>query len=495
MSTGGNKSVSIVIPAYNEAQRIGVTLERIERHFSGLARKFELIVVDDGSTDGTASVVSAFQCIHPTPVRLLRNPKNAGKGMSVRRGVLEAKGDLILFSDADLSTPIEEFSKLEERVLAGFDLAIGSRMLPGSDLIIRQPRYREWMGRILIVLVRLLGLADVEDTQCGFKLFTRPAGRRIFEVQVIDRFGFDVEILWLARKLGFRIAEVPVRWINNSNTRVRPVIDSMRTLTEVLRIYRREIQRWDPRSIPLCLSEEKTSLAERRVSAISRLRDRTMDIMEYKEWLRREETGDVEYEKSDPFTKTFFFARLRLFMSLAENHLPLSPGIRILDAGCGDGYLLLRLRERFATRLPMSYGCDFSIARVMEARRRTKETHLSVANVKVLPFCSDRFDLVVCTDVLEHVVAPDRAVLELARTVKPGGLLLLAIPHEGWWRVCRLLLLRFPLRVPGHINILSPGWIQSILPQWKVVKVQAMPFSRLPWVLALHATILLQKPA
>lgn len=494
MSTGEIKSVSIVIPAYNEARRIWVTLERIERYFSELAREFEIIVVDDGSTDGMASIVAAFQARYARPVRLLRNPENAGKGMSVRRGVLEAKGDLILFSDADLSTPIEEFSKLEERLSAGFDIAIGSRVLPESELIVRQPRYREWMGRVLIMLIRLISLTDVADSQCGFKLFSRPAAQAIFEAQVINRFGFDVEVLWLAKKLGFKVAEVPIRWINDSDTRVRPAIDSMRTLIDVFRIYQREIRGRYPCSVPSIPFGEEHSRVTRKPNPTSPFWGRTVDVLEEKEWMRREETGDVEYEQSDPLTRTFFAARLRLFASLAEEYLPRSRGIRILDAGCGDGYLLLQLRERLASRSPALYGCDFSVARVAEARLRADGARLAVANLKVLPFGSDRFDLVTCTDVLEHVVEPARAVWELARTVKPGGLLLFATPHEGWWQVCRALLLRFPLRVSGHINDLSPAWIRSVLPEWETVKVQTLPLRQLPWLLALHATVLMRRP-
>ena len=200
----------------------------------------------------------------------------------------------------------------------------------------------------------------------------------------------------------------------------------------------------------------------RKPNLTSTLWGQTVDVLEEKEWMRLEETGDVEYEQPDPLTRAFFAARLRLFVSLAEVYVPRSCGVRILDAGCGDGYQLLRLWERLANRSPALYACDFSMARVAEIQRRTKGVHVSVANIKALPFCSDRFDLVVCTDVLEHVVEPAPAVWELARTIKPGGLLLFAAPHEGWWQVCRALLLRFPLRVSGHINDLSPAWIRSV---------------------------------
>ena len=222
---------------------------------------------------------------------------------------------------------------------------------------------------------------------------------------------------------------------------------------------------------------------------------RTVDLREEEERVRRETIGDVEYEKSDPLTRAFFAARLRLFASLAEDYLPRAHEAKILDAGCGDGYLLQRLRQHLRTRSSLLYGCDFSIARMAEARLRADEARVAVANLKALPFSSNRFDLVMCTDVLEHVVEPKQAVHELARTVKPGGLLLLAIPHEGWWQVCRALLLRFPLRVSGHINDLSPAWIGSVLPDWEAVKVQTLPFHGVPWGLALHATVLMRKPA
>lgn len=220
----------------------------------------------------------------------------------------------------------------------------------------------------------------------------------------------------------------------------------------------------------------------------------TVDPREDRERVRRNAIGDVEYEKSDPFTRAFFAARLRLFVSFADRYLSCAREMRILDAGCGDGYLLLQLHRRFAARPSMLYGCDFSRARIVEAQQRVSEAYMSVANIKALPFTSDSFDLVMCTDVLEHVVEPERAVRELARTVKPGGLLLAAIPHERWWQLARALLLRFPLRVPGHINDLSPAWLRSLLPDWEAVRLQTLPLPGVGWLLSLHATVLLRKP-
>ncbi|MBI4342987.1 MAG: glycosyltransferase family 2 protein [Candidatus Omnitrophica bacterium] len=231
-----SQSVSVVIPAYNEAKRIGLTLDRIERFFSGQARPFEVIVVDDGSADETSAVVERFCARQPDRFRLLRQGRNAGKGACVRRGMLEATGQLRLFSDADLSTPIEELGKLMAALGEGCDIAIGSRGLPQSELVLRQPKYRELMGQGLNRLLRLMRLTRFHDTQCGFKLFSREAAQAIFARQTIDRYGFDVEILWLAERMGFRIAEVPVRWIHDADSRVQPVQDGLRTLSDVLRL-------------------------------------------------------------------------------------------------------------------------------------------------------------------------------------------------------------------------------------------------------------------
>ena len=235
--TPASPSVSVVIPAYNEAKRIGLTLDRVERFFADSGRRFEVIVVDDGSTDETAAVVQRVCARQPGRFRLLRQARNCGKGACVRRGMLEAAGDLVLFSDADLSTPITEFGKLEAALGDGeHDIAIGSRGLPQSELLLRQPRYRELMGQGLNRLLRLMRLTRFHDTQCGFKLFSREAAHAICAQQTIDRYGFDVEILWLADRMGFRVAEVPVRWTHDANSRVQPVRDGLRTLSDVMRL-------------------------------------------------------------------------------------------------------------------------------------------------------------------------------------------------------------------------------------------------------------------
>jgi dolichyl-phosphate beta-glucosyltransferase len=208
--------ISVVIPAYNEASRIRRSLEDVLAYLSRRFERFEVIVVDDGSRDGTADEVSRVS--HPG-VRLLRNIENRGKGASVRRGVLEAALDPILFTDADLSTPIEEADRLLEPLRAGYDAAVASRRMSGSD--VRRSLSRRFLGWGFSVLVSLLAVRGFRDTQCGFKVFRREAARKVFPRQTIDRWGFDVEVLAIAARLGCRVAEVPVRWRQSGKSGVR----------------------------------------------------------------------------------------------------------------------------------------------------------------------------------------------------------------------------------------------------------------------------------
>jgi len=215
------RSLSIVIPAYNEEGRLAATLERINSYLAGAGWTFsEVLVVDDGSRDGTAALVESFAARKPC-VRVLRNPGNRGKGYSVRHGMLEAKGDWALFTDADLSSPIEELEKLWTKAQAArAQVAIGSRALDRSLVGTHQPLLREYAGRAFNLAVRLTTGLPFWDTQCGFKLFETRAAREIFQRQQLERFGFDVEVLFIARKLGYSAIEVPVRWNDVAGTKV-----------------------------------------------------------------------------------------------------------------------------------------------------------------------------------------------------------------------------------------------------------------------------------
>jgi dolichyl-phosphate beta-glucosyltransferase len=212
--------LSIVIPAYNEAVRLPPSLERIVRHLDERAVDYELLVVDDGSTDGTAAAAEAVLAPLGPRARVLRNPENLGKGASVRRGMLAARGARVLFSDADLSAPIEELAKLERAIDEGAGVAIGSRALDRALIEQRQPFTRDLMGRLFNFVVQLFAVRGIRDTQCGFKLFAGDVVGPIFARTRIDRFGFDVEVLALAQRLGVPVAEVPVRWRNSEGSRV-----------------------------------------------------------------------------------------------------------------------------------------------------------------------------------------------------------------------------------------------------------------------------------
>jgi dolichyl-phosphate beta-glucosyltransferase len=214
-------TLSIVIPAYNEERRLPSTLDAVLTWLNGSAfADAEVLVVDDGSGDGTAALVEA-RCVADTRVRLLRNPGNRGKGYAVRHGMLEARGGWVLFSDADLSAPIEELPKLLGAAQGkNAAVAIGSRALDRSLIGVHQSPWRELSGIVFNVLMRVVTGLSFADTQCGFKLYRRDAARQVFERQRLDGFGFDVEDLFIAHRLGLATIEVPVKWNNVEGTKV-----------------------------------------------------------------------------------------------------------------------------------------------------------------------------------------------------------------------------------------------------------------------------------
>lgn len=225
--------LSIIIPAYDEAKRIIPSLERITAYLSPRLDDYEVIVIDDGSKDQTAPIVTQYSANHPQ-VHLRQNVRNRGKGYSVRHGMLWATGEWLLFSDADLSTPIDELEHFAS-FIGEFDVIIGSRGLKDSNIVEHQPVYREWMGRAFNQFVQRAALAGLSDTQCGFKLFSRTCARDVFSRTTIDGFGFDVEALFIAQALGYKIAEVPVTWANDTATKVHAVRDGLRMAGDVLK--------------------------------------------------------------------------------------------------------------------------------------------------------------------------------------------------------------------------------------------------------------------
>jgi glycosyltransferase involved in cell wall biosynthesis len=226
---------TFVIPAYNESVRIRPTLDEILRYTRGQNWDAEILVVNDGSRDDTAQIVREYGRLHPQ-ILLLENPGTRGKGYSVRNGMLHARGDICLFTDADLSSPMTESQKLFEAIERGADIAIGSRWLRTELQTEPQPLYRQAFGRIFNLALRVILGLRFADTQCGFKAFRRDAAQRIFPLQKIEGWGFDPEILFLARRAGLQVAEVPVLWAHSEGTRLHPLRDGLRMFVEVLRI-------------------------------------------------------------------------------------------------------------------------------------------------------------------------------------------------------------------------------------------------------------------
>ena len=233
--------LSVVIPVYNEASRIPSTLRRVLEYLERRPETCEVVVVDDGSADDTVALVEKV-CQEERSVRLLRNPGNCGKGYAVRNGMGQARGEYLLFSDADLSAPIAELDRLLEPLQSGYDVVIGSRALRPEWIHPRQTRLREVAGRTFNVCTRGITSLDFRDTQCGFKAFRRRAAQAIFSCQKIPGFGFDVEVLYLARKFGYRVLEVPVHWSHDTRTKMHPFRDGPRMFLDLLRI------RWNDRS-------------------------------------------------------------------------------------------------------------------------------------------------------------------------------------------------------------------------------------------------------
>ncbi len=226
---------SIIIPAYNEQARIGATLEGVLACIASRNWQAEVLVVNDGSSDDTAQIVRQAAQQHPV-IRLIENCKNRGKGFSVRNGMLQARAPIVMFTDADLSSPMEEAELLFAALNEDADVAIGSRWLKRSRQTIRQPLYRRFFGRCFNWCTRLVMGLPYADTQCGFKAFRLEAAREIFTRQRIERWGFDPELLFIARGLGLRVQEVPVTWGHDERSRISYLRDGMQMMLEILRV-------------------------------------------------------------------------------------------------------------------------------------------------------------------------------------------------------------------------------------------------------------------
>ena len=224
--------LSIIVPAYNEEKRLPSTLEEIDAFLRTQPFSFEIIVVENGSTDRTTEVAESFAATRPY-VRVLHSPK--GKGAAVKMGMLHARGEYLFICDADLSMPIEEVTRFLPPALDGYDIAIGSREVPGARRY-NEPFYRHLEGRIFNWIVRLLAVPGIQDTQCGFKCFRREVALDLFPYQTMNGWSFDVEILYIARQRGYRLVEVPINWYYKQNSRINPIKDAIDMFLEVIKI-------------------------------------------------------------------------------------------------------------------------------------------------------------------------------------------------------------------------------------------------------------------
>lgn len=226
---------SVIIPAWNEERRMSASLKQVAAFVREQPHPIEVIVVDDGSADATPTIVEEFGQKHPF-IRLIRNP-HGGKGAAVKTGVAQAEGQYLIISDTDLSVPIEELPKFLPPTLDGYDIAIASREVKGAKRI-SEPYYRHLMGRIYNLLVRVMAVPGIQDTQCGFKAFRREVAREIFPYQTIEGWGFDVEILFIAQRFGYRIVEVPVIWYYGAESKVEPVKDTLGMVSDLWQVRR-----------------------------------------------------------------------------------------------------------------------------------------------------------------------------------------------------------------------------------------------------------------
>ena len=226
--------LSIVIPAHNEENRLPRTLEQVFAFLEKQAYSAEVVVVENGSSDRTLEIAQTFAALHPQ-LRILQNDER-GKGLAVRRGMLEAHGQFRFICDADLSMPIEEIVKFIPPALTDFDVAIGSREAPGA-VRYNEPTYRHWGGRAINLIIRLLILPGLQDTQCGFKCFSAEAAQKVFPRQTLSGWSFDIEILYLARRLGLSVREIPIHWRFHAATKLNAVQDALRMVRDIFRIH------------------------------------------------------------------------------------------------------------------------------------------------------------------------------------------------------------------------------------------------------------------
>ncbi|HVR42636.1 MAG TPA: glycosyltransferase [Thermoanaerobaculia bacterium] len=424
-------SVSIVVPAFNEKEAIGTTLDDLSSYLSSTGLSHEIIVVDDGSTDGTAGVVRIRQ-ERDRRIRLSPLEKNQGKGAAVRKGMLEARGEVVAFLDADLPYQLQNLGNAMALVQSGAtDIAIGARDLEASESDPSYPALRRLLGRTFSLIVRTLLVPEIPDTQCGLKVFSAGASRVLFGESKVRGFGFDFEVLFLARKYGFRIERIPVSMSHRHASRVRLIADSALMLRDVLRVrYWNRVQAYRAaRRCPVCFSSEVFTLAQIRgwvVRTCSRCKCRylgTFPSEEELETLYNDEyfssgrDGEHGYASREltPATRKTNERRL----AVLRRHL--ASEARLLEVGAGNGLF----GEMAATEFDY-VGIDLSEDAVRAARGRGLEVYR--ASLSHFVNTGSPFDAVTLFHVFEHLADPHDALATISELLKPGGIVLLITP-------------------------------------------------------------------
>jgi dolichyl-phosphate beta-glucosyltransferase len=375
--------ISIVIPAFNEAKRLPLFLQQVISFCDSSKKIYEIIVVDDGSNDETPQVTTSYKNRFAN-LRIISLRKNMGKGYAVKRGFLEANGEIAVLLDADGSVAPQEIEKNLDYILKeGYHIFVGSRVLQGKNQILKVKWYRKLIGTIFNFFVHIFLFKNIKDTQCGFKMFRKDVVKPLFSRSYLSGFGFDVEILYLAHKMGYRVKEEPVSWIHVKGSKINLLIDSIRMFLNIL-----QVRNWH--CTPINPFAQYMGPDEYRYM---------YELENYHWW---------------------FVARRNLLAHLINSFKNLSP--KILDVGCGTGANLLAF-----SNLGEAFGIDVSDKAIEFCKQRGLR-QVSQCPVESINFEDKAFDIITCIDVLEHVTNPIKALLEINRVLKDSGRAIITVP-------------------------------------------------------------------